>query len=208
MMLPILEPSSRTAARLRPRSRHRVPARQLPARRRARTCAAGRIYLPQESLRLFGVTRERLLTGVVDGPVRRLLAHEIARCRELFRSAEPGIRLLHPTLARLHPYRLHAVRRDPRRHRGGRLPGARPAGQRWRSPAGSPSPVRRLWRARARRRRSPVSAAPTTPTTKASAAPGRTRRARSSTGAPAMRSPRIVAGVVAHDVRGRSARRC
>jgi phytoene synthase len=33
----------------------------------------------------------------VDGPIRRLLAFEIARCRELFRSAAPGIRLLHPT---------------------------------------------------------------------------------------------------------------
>ena len=35
--------------------------------------------------------------GVVDGRVRRLLAFEIARCRELFRCAAPGIRLLHPT---------------------------------------------------------------------------------------------------------------
>jgi 15-cis-phytoene synthase len=59
--------------------------------------ARGRIYLPQESLRLFGVDRERLERGIVDGPIRRLLAHEIARCRELFRNAEPGIRLLHPT---------------------------------------------------------------------------------------------------------------
>jgi phytoene synthase len=59
--------------------------------------ARGRIYLPQESMRLFGVDRERLARGVVDGPVRRLLAFEIARCRELFRNAAPGIRLLHPT---------------------------------------------------------------------------------------------------------------
>ncbi|MDQ1649584.1 MAG: 15-cis-phytoene synthase [Frankiaceae bacterium] len=59
--------------------------------------ARGRIYLPQESLRLFGVDREHLARGVVDGPVRRLLAYEIARCRELFRNAAPGIRLLHPT---------------------------------------------------------------------------------------------------------------
>ncbi len=57
----------------------------------------GRIYLPQESLDLFGVTPERLGTGVVDGPVRRLLAFEISRARELFRAAKPGIRLLHPT---------------------------------------------------------------------------------------------------------------
>jgi phytoene synthase len=57
----------------------------------------GRVYLPMEDLRAFGVDRERLLRGLVDAPVRRLLAFEIARARELFRAAEPGIRLLHPT---------------------------------------------------------------------------------------------------------------
>ncbi|WP_261575529.1 phytoene/squalene synthase family protein [Frankia gtarii] len=57
----------------------------------------GRVYLPQTSLTLFGVTREHLATRVVDGPVRRLLAFEVSRARELFRAAQPGIRLLHPT---------------------------------------------------------------------------------------------------------------
>jgi phytoene synthase len=57
----------------------------------------GRIYLPMESLELFGLTRRDLEAGVVDGRVRRLLAFEIARCRELFRSAASGVRLLHPT---------------------------------------------------------------------------------------------------------------
>jgi phytoene synthase len=57
----------------------------------------GRVYLPTEDLALFGVDREHLTRGVVDGPVRRLLAYEIARSREVFRAAEPGIRLLHPT---------------------------------------------------------------------------------------------------------------
>ncbi|MCK9896945.1 phytoene/squalene synthase family protein [Frankia sp. AgB32] len=57
----------------------------------------GRVYLPATSLDLFGVSREHLAAGVVDGPVRRLLAFEISRARELFRAAEPGIRLLHPT---------------------------------------------------------------------------------------------------------------
>ena len=56
----------------------------------------GRIYLPQESLRRHGVDRAHLRRGVVDGPVRRLLADEIARTRELYRSAAAGIRLLHP----------------------------------------------------------------------------------------------------------------
>jgi len=57
----------------------------------------GRVYLPQEDLRMFGITREHLEHGVVDGPVRRLLAFEVARTRELYRSAAQGVRLLHPT---------------------------------------------------------------------------------------------------------------
>jgi phytoene synthase len=95
-MLPILEPTSRAAATY---ARDLGIAFQLAnfLRDLGEDLRRGRIYLPQESLRHFGVTRERLCTGVVDGPVRRLLAYEIARCRELFRSAEPGIRLLHPT---------------------------------------------------------------------------------------------------------------
>ena len=54
----------------------------------------GRVYLPQESLRLFGVDEDRLRRGVVDGPIRRLLQFEIARTRELYRSAYPGLRLV------------------------------------------------------------------------------------------------------------------
>ena len=57
----------------------------------------GRVYLPTEDLEAFGVTRQHLEHGVVDGPVRRLLAFEIARTRELYRSARQGVRLLHPT---------------------------------------------------------------------------------------------------------------
>jgi phytoene synthase len=57
----------------------------------------GRVYLPGEDLALFGVDRERLARGVVDAPIRRLLAFEIARTRELYRSAGPGVRLLDPT---------------------------------------------------------------------------------------------------------------
>jgi phytoene synthase len=57
----------------------------------------GRVYLPAEDLAAFGVTREHLARGVVDGPVRRLLAFEVARTRELYRSAAQGVRLLHPS---------------------------------------------------------------------------------------------------------------
>ena len=57
----------------------------------------GRIYLPMDELAAFGVTREHLEHGVVDGPIRRLLAFQVARTRETYRSAAQGVRLLHPT---------------------------------------------------------------------------------------------------------------
>jgi 15-cis-phytoene synthase len=59
--------------------------------------ARGRIYLPMDDLEAHGVTRHHLKQGVVDARIRRLLAYEIARTREIFRSAAPGVRLLHPT---------------------------------------------------------------------------------------------------------------
>ena len=57
----------------------------------------GRVYLPQEDLAQFGVSRALLGQGVVTGAVRRLLAFQIARTRELLRAAAPGVRLLHPS---------------------------------------------------------------------------------------------------------------
>ena len=57
----------------------------------------GRIYLPIDDLEHFGVSREHLEQGVVDGPIRRLLQYEIGRTREIFRAAQPGVRLLDPT---------------------------------------------------------------------------------------------------------------
>jgi phytoene synthase len=56
-----------------------------------------RVYLPLEDLDAFGVTVEQLRAGVVDARFRRLMAFEIARTRETYRTAELGIRLLHPT---------------------------------------------------------------------------------------------------------------
>jgi phytoene synthase len=95
-MLPLLEPSSPAAA---PYAGDLGTAFQLInfLRDVGEDLRRGRVYLPRESMDLFGVTRERLATGVVDGAVRRLLRHEIGRARELLRSATPGIRLLHPT---------------------------------------------------------------------------------------------------------------
>ncbi len=57
----------------------------------------GRVYLPEQDLADHGVTVDDLATGTVHGPVRRLLAFEIRRTRALYRRAEPGIGLLHPT---------------------------------------------------------------------------------------------------------------
>lgn len=56
-----------------------------------------RLYLPLQDLDAFGVTREQLEAGIMDGRARRLMAFEIARVRELYRSAAQGVRLLHPT---------------------------------------------------------------------------------------------------------------
>jgi len=61
----------------------------------------GRIYLPQDALHAFGVDPGRLQRaarrGQVDEPIRNLLATEIARARDLYRHAAPGIELVHPT---------------------------------------------------------------------------------------------------------------
>jgi 15-cis-phytoene synthase len=57
----------------------------------------GRVYLPAESLRQFGVDRDRLARGRVDEPIRNLLAWEIERARGFYRQAAPGVGLVHPT---------------------------------------------------------------------------------------------------------------
>ncbi|GAB2461652.1 phytoene/squalene synthase family protein [Jatrophihabitans fulvus] len=57
----------------------------------------GRVYLPQESLRQFGVDRDRLRRGTVDESIRALLAWEIERARGLYARARPGIALVDPT---------------------------------------------------------------------------------------------------------------
>ncbi|ONH30516.1 phytoene/squalene synthase family protein [Pseudofrankia asymbiotica] len=95
-MLPVLGPSSPAAA---PYAGDLGTAFQLInfLRDVGEDLRRGRVYLPRESMELFGVSRDRLATGVVDGAVRRLLRHEIGRARELLRGATPGIRLLHPT---------------------------------------------------------------------------------------------------------------
>ncbi len=56
----------------------------------------GRIYLPQEDLRRFGYGEEDLAQGVIDARFRALMDFEIARTRQLYTEAWPGIRLLSP----------------------------------------------------------------------------------------------------------------
>ena len=47
----------------------------------------GRIYLPEEDLRRFGVTEAQLREGIVTPAIRELLAHECARAHEYYRRA-------------------------------------------------------------------------------------------------------------------------
>jgi phytoene synthase len=51
----------------------------------------GRVYLPADELAADGVDRDR-----IDPPVRRALAEQVARTREVYAAARPGITLLHP----------------------------------------------------------------------------------------------------------------
>jgi phytoene synthase len=63
--------------------------------------ARGRLYLPLEDLAAFGVTRadlERCLAaGAATEPVRELLRFQVARARQWYDRARPGIELLHPS---------------------------------------------------------------------------------------------------------------
>jgi phytoene synthase len=98
-MLPILEPLPGFADVAAPYAADLGRAFQLTnfIRDVGEDLRRGRVYLPKEDLAAFGVTRADLESGIVGGAPRRLLAFEVERARELFRRAEPGIRLLHPT---------------------------------------------------------------------------------------------------------------
>ena len=54
----------------------------------------GRIYLPQEDLRLFNYTEKDLIQGVVDERWRALMKFQIERARKFFALSEGGIRAL------------------------------------------------------------------------------------------------------------------
>jgi 15-cis-phytoene synthase len=95
-MLPILEPQTPAAAS---RARALGEAFQMSnfIRDVGEDLKRGRVYLPQEDLDTFGVTRESLGAGMVTPMIRELLAFEIERTRGLYAFAEPGIEMLHPT---------------------------------------------------------------------------------------------------------------
>jgi len=96
MMLPVLEPSSPAAV---------GPARDLGfafqltnfLRDVDEDLDRGRVYIPQEDLRTFGADPHARRS---DEPWRRLMAFEVERARELYRSADSGIGLLPPASAR------------------------------------------------------------------------------------------------------------
>ena len=98
-MLPILEPRPGMTGVAAPYAADLGRAFQLTnfIRDVGEDLRRGRVYLPKEDMAAFGVSRDDLESGLITAPTRRLLAFEVERARELFRRAEPGIRLLHPT---------------------------------------------------------------------------------------------------------------
>jgi 15-cis-phytoene synthase len=55
---------------------------------------AGRLYLPLEELKAFGLTEEDIASGRVDERWRELMRFQIARNRQLYAEAMPGIKML------------------------------------------------------------------------------------------------------------------
>jgi 15-cis-phytoene synthase len=101
MMLPILEAADDRAAA-------REPARQLGLafqltnfiRDVGEDLERGRVYLPQEDLDAFGVTRADLeqaaAAGTSSPAIRELIAYEVQRARVHYVAAAPGVPLLAP----------------------------------------------------------------------------------------------------------------
>lgn len=58
--------------------------------------AAGRIYLPQEELAAFGLSDEDIATGCADARWQRFMQFQIARNRQLYAEALPGVAKLDP----------------------------------------------------------------------------------------------------------------
>lgn len=54
----------------------------------------GRVYLPQDEMRQFGVTEDQIAAGHVNDQWRRFMAFQIERNRRLYQQSLPGIGLL------------------------------------------------------------------------------------------------------------------
>jgi 15-cis-phytoene synthase len=101
MMLPLLQPRDRATAR--------EPARQLGfafqltnfIRDVAEDLDRGRVYLPAEDLRRFGVSRADLCAAAArraaTPAIRELIRFEVGRAREHYAAAAPGIPMLAPS---------------------------------------------------------------------------------------------------------------
>lgn len=98
-MVPILEPLPGREQEAADRARALGEAFQLSnfIRDVAEDLRRGRVYLPQEDLDRFGVSRADLAPGPTPPQVVELLRFEIARTRALYATAQPGIELLHPS---------------------------------------------------------------------------------------------------------------
>ena len=56
----------------------------------------GRIYLPQDEMKLFGYSEAELMGGVINDAFRELVRFQIARADEYYQRSQPGIALLSP----------------------------------------------------------------------------------------------------------------
>lgn len=56
----------------------------------------GRVYLPQEDLRRFGLTDEDIRAGVMDERFTAMMEFQVARARQYYIEAEPLTELIHP----------------------------------------------------------------------------------------------------------------
>ena len=203
-MVPILEPlDPRRRATTRRPSARRSSCPTSSATSREDLAAAGSTCRRRTSTR-FGVTRADLgRRSVADRRSASCCASRSLGPVGSTAAAEPGIDLLHPTSRRLHPHRVRALPRHPRRGREDRLPGASTGGSacRCRRLACRCRPCLGLVRARRARRRTRVEPPPPPhPPRQRLHAPARSRTA----GPPPARrppaTPRIAGSAVRHDV--------
>mmetsp|Transcript_34074 Transcript_34074/g.49501 ORF Transcript_34074/g.49501 Transcript_34074/m.49501 type:complete len:425 (-) Transcript_34074:224-1498(-) len=57
----------------------------------------GRIYLPQDEIKAFGLTDEDLFACRVDNRYKEFMRFQIQRARDYYKVAEEGVRMLHPS---------------------------------------------------------------------------------------------------------------